>query len=113
MMQSKKSVKFVLFSIAFLLAHLSLTPEATAQARTTKNTKTLGNDDSTFIFAGRCPNGEAYRLLSSETEVDGKIYSSYTYEGPVGKGTVRTRAAPRTMAVRICRVMAEIMDDPS
>jgi hypothetical protein len=111
-MRHKQSAKFVFLNVAFVLAHFCFMSEAVAKVRTDKNTKITGNDDTTFVFAGRCPNGQPYRLFAYETEIEGKVYSSYNYEGPVGQGTVRTRATPRTMAVRICRVMAEIVDDP-
>lgn len=43
--------------------------------------------------------------------VDGQRYPFYDYEGPAGKGTVSTRATPRTMSVRVCTKLAEIIDD--
>jgi hypothetical protein len=71
----------------------------------------LGNDDNTFIFAGRCPNGAMYRVHSYEQVQDGLTQSFYDYQGPAGKGTVRTSATPQTMVARICREMAEIKGD--
>lgn len=71
----------------------------------------LGNDDSEFTFSGKCQSGGTYRLLSYNKTVDGKSSPHYDYEGPVGKGTVSTHATPRTMSVRVCRPLAEIIDD--
>lgn len=71
----------------------------------------VSNDENEFVFAGTCHNGENYRLFSYNKVVNGQTSSHYDYEGPVGKGSVSTQASPRTMAVRVCRKMAEIIDD--
>lgn len=71
----------------------------------------MGNDEKEFVFSGTCDNGQTYRLLSYEKVINGQTFSQYDYEGPAGKGTVKTSATPRTMSVRICREMAEIIDD--
>jgi hypothetical protein len=71
----------------------------------------LGHDEKEFVFSGKCDNGESYRLLSYEKVINGQTFSQYDYEGPAGKGTVKTSATPRTMSVRVCRQMAEIIDD--
>jgi hypothetical protein len=41
-------------------------------------------------------------------EVDGLTQSFYDYEGPAGKGTVRTNAQPKKMATRVCHELADI-----
>ena len=71
----------------------------------------LGNDDAEFVFAGRCPNGEKYRIFAYTQTFEGQSASFYDYEGPAGKGTVRSNTTPRTLAVRVCRKLAEIIDD--
>lgn len=71
----------------------------------------LGNDDSEYVFAGKCANGEKYRLYSYMKTIDGQPESFYDYEGPVGKGTIRSSTTPRTLAVRVCRKLAEVIDD--
>ena len=89
---------------------------ATAQLAEAKNLKvqkiqvTLGNDEETFTFAGRCPNGDNYRLVSYQLDVLGTNQSFYAYEGPAGKGKVSTSASPKTMSVRVCRQLAEIIN---
>ena len=40
----------------------------------------LGNDETTFVFAGHCSNGETYRLESYKLDVDGLSLSFYNYE---------------------------------
>jgi hypothetical protein len=70
----------------------------------------LGNDDTAFTFAGHCPNGERYRIFSYQRLVENIPQSFYDYEGPVGRGTVRTDATPKTMSVRVCRKLAEIIN---
>ncbi len=70
----------------------------------------LGNDDTSFTFAGQCPNGESYRIFSYQRLVGNSPQSFYDYEGPVGKGTVRSDASPKTMSVRVCRKLAEIIN---
>jgi hypothetical protein len=112
-MNNQKSISTVFLSVALVFSSLPVTSTAMTQISVAKTEKILRNDDATFVFAGRCPNGQPYRLFAHETEIEGRVYTSYNYEGPVGKGTVKTRATPKTMAVRICRVMAEIVDDPT
>jgi hypothetical protein len=71
----------------------------------------LGNDDLDFVFMGKCPNGELYRLKSYQQWINGVSVSFYDYQGPAGQGTVQTRTPPKTMAVRVCRALAEIASD--
>jgi hypothetical protein len=62
-------------------------------------------------MTGRCPNGDSYRLISYEKEVEGYWKSFYDYQGPVGVGTVKTQTAPRVMVSRVCIALAEIASD--
>ena len=71
----------------------------------------LGNDDTEFVFAGKCHNGENYRIFSYVKIIDGQAASFYDFEGPVGKGTIRSSTTPRTLSVRVCRQLAEVIDD--
>jgi hypothetical protein len=68
------------------------------------------NDEDTYTFAGVCPNGEKYRLYAYQKLVENTPQSFYDYEGPVGKGTVRSTATPKTMSARVCRQLAEIVN---
>jgi hypothetical protein len=68
----------------------------------------LGNDEQEFIFAGTCPNGDKYRIFSYQMEVDGLTQSFYDFDGPAGKGTIRTNSEPRKMANRVCHELADI-----
>ena len=68
----------------------------------------LRDNESEYIFVGRCSNGETYRLISYEIEIDGLLQSFYDYEGPAGKGTVRSEIAPKKMVVRVCHEQADI-----
>ena len=96
---------------ACVLAGMSLTPQVVAKiAPTAQLQAALGNDEDTFTFAGQCPNGDKYRLVSYDMEVSGTRQSFYNYEGPAGKGTVNTPASPKTMSVRVCRQLAEIIN---
>jgi hypothetical protein len=96
---------------ACVLAGMSLAPHVVANiAPTTQTQAALGNDENTFTFAGQCPNGETYRLVSYDMEVSGTRQSFYDYEGPAGKGKVSTTASPKTMSVRVCRQLAEIIN---
>jgi hypothetical protein len=72
------------------------------------NTTELGNDENSFVFTGKCSNGETYRLTSYQKIIAGKHASFYDYEGPVGNGSVQTETAPKVMAQRVCRKYAEI-----
>lgn len=93
--------------LSFLV--LSLGP--TVLANPLRVAPLLGNDDETFVFMGKCPNGEMYRLKAYQKWVDGTSESFYDYDGPAGKGSVQTKTSPRTLAVRICRKLAEIRSD--
>jgi hypothetical protein len=104
-MRHMKLAWSIVFFMACLVANVGAVSSVAAPQ------KSMGNDEETFIFAGRCPNGQAYRLFSYQAEVDGLTEFFYDYEGPVGKGTVKTKASPKTLAVRICRVLAEIAND--
>ncbi len=67
--------------------------------------------DRKITITGRCPNGDAYRLISYEKEVEGYWKSFYDYKGPVGTGTVKTKTVPRVMVSRVCIALAEIASD--
>jgi hypothetical protein len=69
---------------------------------------TLGDDES-YVFAGKCPNGEPYRFVSYQKNMSGAVHTYYDYSGPAGNGTVESDTAPKVMAVRICRPSAEII----
>jgi hypothetical protein len=70
----------------------------------------IANAEETFVFAGKCSNGEPYRLVSYQRSVDGVSLSYYDYQGPAGIDTVQSDAAPKVMAVRVCRKLAEIIN---
>ena len=89
-----------------LVLTLSLTA-ATALSQNRSRPK-LGNDESTFVFAGRCFNGATYRLLAYQQNVDGEDKPFYDYAGPAGAGTIQTAVAPKVMVARVCRAQAEI-----
>lgn len=96
---------FTHLSVGVALLTISLAWAAKAENKTTK----LGNNEDTFVFAGKCPSGEAYLLRSYRKGSDGRIESYYDYEGPVGKGTVLSETTPKVMAVRVCHQFAEII----
>jgi hypothetical protein len=68
-----------------------------------------GPDDTEFIFAGKCPNGESYRMHNYAKTIQGESLSFFDYQGPAGQGSVGTTATAQVMAARICRSSAEIM----
>jgi len=99
-----KFIPFALLSLAVVMAM--------GWSRNSYSAPTpLGNDDAEFVFAGRCPNGEQYRIFAYTQTFEGQPAAYYDYEGPAGKGTVRSKTSPRTLAVRVCRKLAEIIDD--
>ncbi|CAN1523961.1 hypothetical protein B9Z42_04380 [Limnohabitans sp. B9-3] len=111
-MKKENFLKSVVIYLAYCLAYVSFISSVHAVVENTMiNKKFLGNDDDSFIFSGRCPNGQTYRLFSYQTQVNGITQFFYDYEGPVGKGTVKTRATAKTLAVRVCRPLAEIAND--
>jgi hypothetical protein len=67
--------------------------------------------DAGITMTGRCPNGDAFRLVAYDQEVEGLWKSFYDYQGPVGKGTVKTKTVPKVMASRVCIALAEIASD--
>lgn len=72
--------------------------------------KALSDQDEALVFAGTCPSGETYRLVSYKKEIGNLSSSFYDFDGPAGKGTVQSETAPKVMAVRICRKLAEIIN---
>jgi hypothetical protein len=104
-------LKIGIVLVACLLTCMALFTQAGAKVASSLNLQTtLGNDEDTFTFVGQCPNGERYRLVSYQVNTVDSNQSFYDYEGPVGKGTVRTGASPKTMSVRVCRKLAEIVN---
>jgi hypothetical protein len=100
-----------IFLLLCLFANLATLPALTALAHTSeKSSYPIGNDDTEFVFAGQCPTGEPYRMFSYQMEMDGLTQSFYDYEGPAGKGTVRTNTHPKKMLTRLCRNLADIND---
>jgi hypothetical protein len=94
-----------------LLISIALLSSAVAWAAKTERMKTeLGNDEETFLLTGTCQNGEPYRLFSYQKRTGGLSQSFYDYEGPAGKGSVRSDTYPKVMAVRVCRKLAEIIN---
>lgn len=102
----------LLLSMASFSALASTNSANSANAANAANVQTvLGNDDDTFVFMGRCPNGEMYRLKAYQQLIDGNLQSFYDYEGPAGKGTVQTKTSPKVMVARLCLALAEIRSD--
>jgi hypothetical protein len=94
---------------ACLLASVAMAQAVPQSVKPVKTQVVLGNDEDSFTFVGRCPNGDQYRLVSYQIVVSGISESFYDYEGPAGKGKVSTSASPKTMSVRVCRQLAEII----
>lgn len=93
-----------------LLASLLMLLSTSVWASTSDHRNSqLGNDEASFVFAGKCATQETYRLFSYQKNVAGLNLSFYDYEGPNGKGTVQSDASPKVMAARVCRRMAEII----
>jgi len=68
------------------------------------------NPEETFTFAGKCFNGEPYRLFLYQKNIAGISQSHYDYNGPAGTGTVQSETPPKVMAARVCRKYAEIIN---
>jgi len=96
-----------LFLLCSLAANIATVPVLAAHTHES-STLAIGNDDTEFVFAGRCPNQEPYRIFSYQMEIDGLTQSFYDYEGPAGKGTIRTSIQPRKMIIRLCHELADI-----
>jgi len=77
---------------------------------TTLNTNSAPvNVDETYVFAGKCSNGNSYRIVSYQKVMSGNVRSYYDYSGPAGTGTIQSETEPKVMAVRVCRSAAEII----
>lgn len=107
MLKKFKHSKF--FFSSCLVAYIATVPVATVFANENP-TLAIRNDDTEIVFIGRCPNGNSYRIFSYQKEIDGSTQSFYDYEGPAGKGTVRTNIQPKKMLARLCRDLADIND---
>lgn len=81
------------------------------EAATTLNSNPtpIINADDAYVFAGKCPTGEPYRLVSYQRSISGISLPYYDYNGPAGSGTVQSATEPKVMAVRICHKSAEII----
>lgn len=110
-----KDVMYRILFLAFCIAaSLSVSHLSSAHAHASSEfSSPLGDDEHEFKFMGQCPNGAAYSLVAYERHVNGANTPFCDYEGPVGKGTVKSRVQPRVMAACICRELAEISDDPN
>jgi hypothetical protein len=82
-----------------------------AMADEASNSRLADQAGETYRFVGTCPNGTPYRLFFYEAKTEGMVQSFYDYEGPAGRGTVKTSTPPKTMAVRVCRALSEIASD--
>lgn len=109
-MLNQLKLSFIFLS-AVLLANMAMQPTFAANAdEFNMPHAAMRHDEHTYTFAGRCPNGEAYRLQSYQMDVDGLITSFYDYQGPVGNGTIRAETTPKVMAVRVCHPLAELIN---
>jgi hypothetical protein len=70
----------------------------------------LVDNETSFIYAGQCFNGESYRLFLYQKTIAGVTHAHYDYEGPVGAGTVQSETDPKVMAARVCRKDAEVIN---
>jgi hypothetical protein len=103
------SSQAIYFFCAVVVANL-LAIQPAWSANTTSVHQPSSQDESTFLFAGKCHDGQPYRLVAYQKQISGQWRSYYDYTGPVGMGTVQTEATPRAMAVRVCRKSAEIVN---
>lgn len=106
-----KSLIRPLFFLQLTVLCVSISQGLAWAAKLSKATVALGNDDTEFVFVGKCPNGEPYRIFAYSQLIQGQSASMYDYSGPAGQGTIRSSTPPRTLAVRVCRQQAEIIDD--
>jgi len=110
-MQKKYALRAIVRHCTCLYMGITLMAGFSAWAAQAENTKSaFENNEETFVFAGKCPNGAAYRLFSYRKNLNGLTRSYYDYEGPVGKGTVLSETSPKVMATRVCRASAEIIN---
>jgi len=100
------SLRYRLALIACLLFMSSVACEGKSA---TPNAE-LRNNEETFVFAGKCFNGEPYRLFLYQKTLSGLSRSHYDYDGPAGSGTVQSDTSPKVMATRVCRKYAEIIN---
>lgn len=110
-MHKKKINRLITSLFVCVLSHLITGAHAQTQVtRAPQVQRLFADDEDTFVFAGRCPNAEPYRIFSYSLRVDGLAQSFYDYEGPAGKGTVRTNAVPKKMVARVCHALADIQN---
>jgi hypothetical protein len=96
-----------LASLFMVTAGLSLA--ASPDAATVRQGVALS--DTGITMTGRCPNGEAFHLVSYDKQVEGLWKSFYDFQGPVGVGTVKTKTPPRVMVSRVCIALADMASD--
>ena len=99
------------FLLICLIANITIFPSVMAQSEPSNSfRRKLNSDEQEFIFVGRCPNGEGYRIFAYHADIDGLTQSFYDFDGPAGKGTVRTNSSPKKLAARVCHMSADIQD---
>jgi hypothetical protein len=106
---SKTFISSRLFLITCFVANIAAFSAVFAKTDLSKTTPVaFGNDEQDFIFTGYCPNGDAYRIHAYQMDIDGLTQAFYDFDGPAGKGSVKTNAAPKKMVVRVCHELADI-----
>ena len=109
-MSQQRSPKALIHSSAMKLMSISVLMNATVIVAEPVSSLDV-NVEETMIFMGKCPNGEPYRLKAYQKLIEGSLKSFYDYQGPAGQGTIQTQTPPKTIAVRVCRQLAEIVGD--
>lgn len=108
-MHKQRTVNLGAMLIAAATFSLSMAqPAGAGEFKKVPKPAQIVNNDIDHLFAGRCFNGQTYRIYAYEKRIDGVLQSFYDYEGPVGQGTVASSATPKTLVERICRQSAEI-----
>lgn len=103
--------RFMYFILLFVILNFIISYFQLANASSINPSSLAMEDD--HVFMGKCSDGRVYRLVSYKKIINGLDIPFYDYAGPAGQGTVKTNIQPKVMAVRVCRELAEISDDPN
>jgi hypothetical protein len=105
----KKFIFSRFFLITCLVANIAAFSAVFAMTDLSKTSPVaFGNDEKDFVVTGQCSNGNSYRVRTYQMDVDGLTQTFYDFDGPAGKGTIRTNASPKKIVVRVCHELADI-----
>jgi hypothetical protein len=103
-------MKYTALTLTAILALCTIAESASAwpnraemnKAKASQMTK-VGEDQTDFVWVGKCANGASYRLAFEKQDVNGTQSPMFDYEGPLGKGSTLSSVEPRVAKEYVCK----------